>query len=145
MRNRTTLQNPGFLGIHRQIQLAFYRTKHRRATTEVPARSAMIESPCIDIEILFRKVSGDDCSVRELSSCQSLQRLSSRVRVVELDEDLANSIGLPAAHAGTWYFNVDDLSVFSALFAHIFDNFLFQLVIIHDVEFWNAYPHNPHH
>ena len=71
------------------------------------------------------KIRRDNRAIRKLPPSQRLQRLARRIRIVVLDEDLADAVGLPAAAAGAGHLHLEHGAILFALFLDVFADFCF--------------------
>ena len=74
----------------------------------------------------LREIRRDNRPIGELSTCQRLQRLTRRIRVVVLDEDFTDASRLPATTAGAGHFDFENRAIFLAFLFDILDDFCRQ-------------------
>ena len=104
---------------HRMRSRGSSSLKHGLPSNQI-ARSKL---PDTNVEVLFGEVRRNNSSISKLAAGKRGEGSSGRVRVIELDEDLAHAGRLSTAHGGTWNLDVQYLAVLLALLLNIFHDF----------------------
>lgn len=94
--------------------------RHLRALTQ--EQGSRVQLPSLNIEALFRELSGNDGPTRELTAGECLDGFLCRVGVLVLDVDFANT-EVDAGTSGAWNLCLDDGTVLAAFLLNVFLDF----------------------